>query len=52
MFELIPAMTAPAPIVTNKAGRAQHSKVEVLAKRDSVGAKSTRFEMGFDTRFI
>ncbi len=45
----MPAITAPAPIVTSKAGSAQHNKVEVLAKSDSVGAKSVRRVMGLDT---
>ena len=45
-------MTAPAPIVTSKAGNAQHNKVDVLAKRESVGAKSARREIGSDIGLV
>lgn len=44
----MPAITAPAPIVTSNAGKAQHNKVDVLAKRESVGAKSARRVIGLD----
>ena len=39
-------MTAPAPMVTNSAGSAQHKRVDVLAKRESVGANNMRLEIG------
>ena len=45
-LEAIPAITAPAPMVTNKAGSAQQSSVDVLANKDSVGASSMRREIG------
>ena len=35
-------MTAPAPIVTRRAGRAQHRSVEALAKSASAGAAVSR----------
>jgi len=41
-----PAITAPAPIVTNKAGSAQQRSVDVLANKDSVGASKMRREIG------
>lgn len=42
----MPAITAPAPIVMRSAGSAQHSRVDVLAKSDRVGASRVRFEIG------
>jgi hypothetical protein len=42
-----PAMTAPAPIVISSAGKAQQSRVDVLANRESVGPMSVRRSMGF-----
>lgn len=41
-----PAITAPAPIVTNSAGSAQQSSVDVLANKDSVGANRMPREIG------
>ena len=45
-----PAITAPAPTVINRAGKAQQSRVDVLANSDSVGPMSVRRSMGFIRR--
>ena len=42
-----PAITAPAPAVIKRAGKAQQSRVDVLANSDSVGPISVRRSMGF-----
>ena len=42
-----PAITAPAPIDIRSAGKAQQSRVEVLANSDSVGPIKIRLSMVF-----
>lgn len=42
-----PAITAPAPTVIKSAGKAQQSRVDVLANSDSVGPISVRRSIGF-----
>ena len=45
--EVRPAITAPAPRVIKRAGKAQHNRVDVLANSDSVGPISVRLSRKF-----